>query len=121
MRTQFAVPMVSIFLTVLVVAQNGQPQAHAVASPASDAKPSYEFSRALQGKDIPAMAFSPDGSLLAVAGEPALKLWNVETGGAAPVLTGHADNTFAACLRPRWQANRVGERGRRHQVIVVLR
>ena len=46
------------------------------------------------------MAFSPDGRLLATAGEKTVRLWNPATGERIRTLTGHTDSVWAVAFSP---------------------
>jgi WD40 repeat protein len=46
------------------------------------------------------IAFSPDGRILAAAGDPEIRLWDVETGELLAVLEGHAEAVEALVFSP---------------------
>jgi WD40 repeat protein len=54
----------------------------------------------LRGCSLFGFSFSPDGRILASAGEPAVKLWDVATGVALPDLKGHQHNVFCVDFSP---------------------
>jgi serine/threonine protein kinase len=68
----------------------------------SEAYSPYVLKQTLDGRSdsVWSIAFSPDGSLLALGGSDGIELWNVTTGALKQTLIGHIDTVYSVAFSP---------------------